>query len=165
MRPRAKELAAAQITRDYQLVLAKLAADAEANEKRWVQQKADIARQAEKSAANRDLARLDGEQILATQQAELELRIQTLTAEADSLVKRAEAISPDLVAALQAFGNQMVASEAAKAMAPLAILGGSSVADVLKQLLSGTQMGKAMAAGLEGRLPTGETRNGSSSRA
>lgn len=77
----------------------------------------------------------------------LEQRLLSLRAEVDAMVKKAEAISPDFIAALQAFGDKALAERMAESMAPLAILGGRSVADVLNNLLRGTK--------LEGLMMTG----------
>lgn len=160
-----KELETDKLTRDYTLLLAKITAESETAEARWEIAEAELNRAAARSAAARTQITLDSAQTLSVQRSELELRLQSLAAEAESLVKRAAAISPDLVAALQVFGSQVVATEAAKAMAPLAILGGNSVADVLKNVLGNTQMGKALASGLEGRsLPTDTRPNGGAPR-
>lgn len=83
----------------------------------------------------------------ASSQVELELeqqrqaqRLEALAAEVQAVVHKAEAVSPDLIAALQAFGDKALAERMAETMAPLAILGGNSVADVLNNLLKGTQL-------------------------
>ncbi len=66
------------------------------------------------------------------------LEIQLLEAEKNAIIEKAKAISPDLIAALQAFGDKALAEKMAESMAPLAILGGQSVADILQKLLKGT---------------------------
>ncbi len=77
---------------------------------------------------------------LETAQAKLKQRIQEIQAEVQAMVDKAEAVSPDLIAALQAFGDKALAEKMAETMAPLAILGGSSVADVFSNLLQGTNL-------------------------
>ena len=52
----------------------------------------------------------------------------------------------DLVAALQAFGDRALAAKMAESMAPLAILGGESVASVLSRLLQGTSLARLLPA-------------------
>ncbi len=74
------------------------------------------------------------------EEALLALRLQEVQAEVDAVVSKANAISPDLIAALQAFGDKELAQKMADSMAPLAILGGKSVADVFSQLLKGTKL-------------------------
>lgn len=67
-----------------------------------------------------------------------------------------EAVSGDLIAALQAFGDKHLIEKAAQAMAPLAILGGGSVVDVLKQLIDGTPLQKVLGGLGDGRTRTTE---------
>jgi major vault protein len=77
------------------------------------------------------------------------VRIALLEAEVQAVVERAKAIGPDLIGALQAFGDAALTEKVATAMAPLAILGGTSVAEVINQLLAGTKLenvAKALAA-------------------
>lgn len=70
----------------------------------------------------------------------LDLEISRLKAEVQGVVDRAEAVSPDLIAALQAFGDKNLAEKMAESMAPLAILGGKSIAEVFAQLVKGTAL-------------------------
>lgn len=72
--------------------------------------------------------------------ARLDQRLLLLRAEVEAVVQKAEAIHPDFIAALQAFGDKALAERMAESMAPLAILGGKSVAEVLNQLLRGTRL-------------------------
>lgn len=73
-------------------------------------------------------------------QARLDQRLERLRAEVDAVVRKAEAVSPDLIAALQAFGDRAMVERVSESMAPLAILGGTSVAEVLATLLRGTPL-------------------------
>jgi major vault protein len=77
-----------------------------------------------------------------------ELKITMIQAEIKAVVDKAGAITPELIAALQAFGDNALVMKAAEAMAPLAILGGNSVGDVLSKLLSGTKLGTVAVAAL-----------------
>lgn len=90
------------------------------------------------NTAELDRQRAQEEQLLAAQQGKLEQRLRLLKAEVEATVSKAEAVSPDLVAALQSFSDKALAEKMADSMAPLAILGGRSVADVFGQLLKGT---------------------------
>ncbi|HSO00037.1 MAG TPA: hypothetical protein VLS89_17205 [Candidatus Nanopelagicales bacterium] len=74
----------------------------------------------------------------------LDQRVRELDAEVRAVAGKASAVSPDLVAALQAFSDRALAERVAESMAPLAILGGESVADVLGRLLSGTALGEVI---------------------
>jgi major vault protein len=78
------------------------------------------------------------EQQLAIAQKQLEQRLAELKAEVQAVVEKAHAISPNLIATLQAFADKELAKKVAQTMSPLAILGGKSVADVFAQLLHGT---------------------------
>lgn len=76
---------------------------------------------------------------------QLEARIEELRAQVEATVARAGAVSPDLVAALQAFSDRALTERVAQSMAPLAILGGESVAEVLSRLLQGTPLARLIA--------------------
>ena len=56
------------------------------------------------------------------------------------MVSKAEAVSPQLVAALRDFSDKALAGKMAESMAPLSILGGKSVAEVFGNLLRGTAL-------------------------
>ena len=71
-----------------------------------------------------------------------ELRLKELAAEVNAVVEKAGAVSPELIAALQAFSDRALAEKMAESMAPLAILGGKSVAEVFSNLLKGTPVAK-----------------------
>jgi major vault protein len=75
----------------------------------------------------------------------LERDLTRLAAEVRATVERAGAVSPDLVAALQSFSDRALAERMAESMAPLAILGGESVSEVLGRLLQGTPAARALA--------------------
>lgn len=72
-----------------------------------------------------------------------------LQAEVQAVVDKAKAVSPDLIAALSAFGERAMVETVAKSMAPLSIIGGNSVVDVLKQLLQGTTLEKQLESALK----------------
>ena len=69
-----------------------------------------------------------------------ELRLKELEAEVEAVVNKSKAISPQLIAALQSIGDKHLIETLCKEMSPLAMLGGTSVADVLNNLLKGTNM-------------------------
>lgn len=70
----------------------------------------------------------------------LEQRLTELQADVESVVNKAKAVSPDLIAALQAFGDRALAEKMAESMAPLSILGGESIVDVFSKLVKGTKL-------------------------
>ena len=94
-------------------------------------------------ALTRQKAKLD--QDIAVAQQRMAQRLEELRAEVEAVVNKAGAVSPQLVAALQAFSDRALAERMAESMAPLAILGGKSVAEVLAQLLKGTILEKVLA--------------------
>lgn len=74
----------------------------------------------------------------------LDQRLRELDAEVRAVSGKASAVSPELIAALSSFSDRALAEKMAESMAPLAILGGESVADVLGRLLSGTALGDVL---------------------
>jgi major vault protein len=103
-------------------------------------------------AAELARARAAAEQEQGLARTQLDQRLRWSEAEVKAVVEKAQAVSPDLVAALQAFSDRALAERMAESMAPLAILGGESVAAVLARLLEGTPLAKA--------LPTGAPKKG-----
>jgi major vault protein len=79
----------------------------------------------------------------------MEQRLRELQAQVDAVVSKAEAISPDLIAALQAFGDKALAEKMAETMAPLSIIGGKSIVEVFANLLQGTQLEKVLRLNVE----------------
>lgn len=145
-----------RIARDLELATKRLQAEAV---KAAEQLKATEAQQGVTSAiSSAELERVKQarEQELAFMKTELDQRIAELEAEAKTLSTKAGAVTPQMVAALQAFGNQFIAVEAAKAMSPLAILGGESVSDVLGKLLKGTALEGVLKNGKGHALPAGD---------
>jgi major vault protein len=133
-----------KIERDLSLAIARFEAEAsKAEEKR----KGDIADQKHRdavTASERARVKADRDQAQAFAKTEMDNRLAELKGEVDALVEKAKAVSPQLVSALQSFGDRFIAAEAAKSMAPLAILGGKSVVEILRGLFDGTPFAKAL---------------------
>jgi major vault protein len=108
---------------------------------------------------NAELARQRASKAVELEAAEkdLALRLRAIEADVQAVAEKAKAVSPELVAALQAFGDRALAERMAESMAPLAILGGESVSDVLARLLKGTKLAKVLSESTENgaaaRLP------------
>jgi major vault protein len=85
---------------------------------------------------------------IALDQKAQEVKLKALTAEVAAIVEKAKAVSPDLIAALSSFGERAMIEKVSESMAPLAILGGGSVVDILKKLLEGTALAKQLEAPL-----------------
>jgi major vault protein len=127
-----------EVEKSLDLTLAKIISEVQTQEKRL---EAELNKQAKLTDINsaellRDKARQDQE--LDVARLEMEQRIQELGAEVQAVVDKAKAVSPELIAALQAFGDKHLAEKMAESMSPLAILGGKSIAEVFAQLLKGT---------------------------
>jgi len=91
----------------------------------------------------RTRATSEQEQDVAVQK--MKLVIEKLNAEVSAVTSKAQAVSPDLIAALQAFGDKALAEKMAESMAPLSIIGGKSIAEVFGNLLKGTVLEKVLA--------------------
>lgn len=143
-------LALAELERGANLELARIEAKASATRR-----DCDLELERQESlnaltASTLQRARLAGEQELELAHQRQQQEIEKLRAEVAGVVEKAQAVSPDLVAALQAFGDRHLAEKMASSMAPLAILGGESVADVLARLLKNTPLEQVVRA-----LPSG----------
>ncbi len=137
----------AEAAKRLQLKLAQIAADADAEQRRL---DAQLAQQQGLDTVNAaELARQDAKFTLELSVAERRLRqrIDELKAEVEAVIGKAQAISPQLIAALQAFSDKALAERVAESMSPLAILGGKSVAEVFAQLVKGTILERALAPG------------------
>lgn len=140
------ELAQAKAEREFALKLAQLAADAKAAEERRKLASEEDEHKSLLHASDLERMKARNEVEAADAKQKLELRLGELAAEAEAHAKRFGAVSPQFIAALEAFGQSMLTIEAGKAMAPLAILGGESVADVLHRLFKGTKLEPAIEA-------------------
>lgn len=103
-------------------------------------QQAQLARSKAVEEQKLALAKAAEEQRLILAKTEMLQELEQMKAEVDAVVSKAGAISPDLIAALQAFGDAALMEKMADTMAPLAILGGKSVAEVVSQLFAGTPL-------------------------
>lgn len=93
-------------------------------------------------------AKIDSQKLESMKQTQ-ELEVKKLEAQVQALVEKAKAVSPDLIAALNSFGERAMVEKVAQSMAPLSILGGDSVIDVLKKLLEGTTLANQLAPALQ----------------
>ncbi|MCP4134974.1 MAG: hypothetical protein GY754_28630 [bacterium] len=133
-----------EVQKRLELNLAGIKSEIEAEKKKltakWTEQ--ELLEKISGSELLRQKARSDFE--LSVSQQQIVQRIEELKAEVEAVVNKAQAISPQLIAALQAFSDRSLAESMAESMAPLAILGGKSVADVFSQLLKGTVLEKVI---------------------
>jgi major vault protein len=73
-------------------------------------------------------------------QRQLDMTLKELEAGTDAWTAKAKAIQPELIAALQSIGDKHLLERMADSMAPMAILGGKSIQEVLKGLVRGTKL-------------------------
>ena len=85
-------------------------------------------------------SRAEEEQTIAFEEKRQQARLAEISAEVAAVVEKAKAISPELIAALNAFGERALIEKVSEAMSPLAILGGTSVTDVVKKLFEGSRL-------------------------
>jgi major vault protein len=114
-------------------------------------QAANAQNEVEATKARGDIAALELQRTVTKRETEIaldkkaqETRLAMLQAEVQAVVDKAKAVSPDLVAALSAFGERAMVEKVAQSMAPLSIIGGDSVIDVLRKLLEGTNLAKQL---------------------
>jgi len=134
-----------KVQKQLNLDLAKLGSLAEAQQSRLTAQLAEQEALDKINTAGLARQKAVSDLEVSISQAKLNQQLEQLKAEVASVVQKAHAVSPELVAALQAFGDKALAEKMAESMAPLAILGGNSVAEVFSQLLQGTILENVLA--------------------
>lgn len=116
------------------------------NERSAAEARAEIAKaQHERHIAERhdDIVLSEKEQVV---------RLTELAAQVEATVKKGAAFTPDLIAALQAFGDKALIERLAESMGPIALITGGkkSVVDIIAELLKGSDVSKhLLAAGAE----------------
>ena len=71
---------------------------------------------------------------------EIENELIRIQGEAEAFIKKVGAVDENLTVALQAFADKALIGKLAESMAPLAILGGGSVVDIVRGFLDGTPL-------------------------
>ena len=143
-----------EVQKRLQLNLAKLEAEAQARQRELESKLGQQTSLDQINSAELGRERAKYELELEVAQRELAQRLETLRAEVQAVVDKAGAVSPQLVAALQAFSDKALAEKMAHSMAPLAILGGDSIAEVFSKLLRGTVLEGVLAAQSNGSGPS-----------
>ena len=70
----------------------------------------------------------------------LEMKLSHIKAEVEAVVEKGKAVSPQLIAALEALGDKQLAAALSENMSIWGHLGGKSVVDVFQNLFAGTQL-------------------------
>lgn len=138
------KLAVNRVEQELAVTVAKVEAEVVSAEKRLNAKRKEQVALGEINEAELSRKKAIGDLDLAVEKAQLDQRLEQLKAEVDAVVEKAKAISPQFVAALQAFADKELAGKMAESMSPLAILGGASIADVLSKLLKGTSLEKVL---------------------
>lgn len=79
---------------------------------------------------------------LATQKVELELK--RIIGESEQIAKRAQSVSPDLIAALTTFSDQSMIEKVSSALGPMAAFSGVSVIDLVSKLFQDTPFAQTL---------------------
>lgn len=88
-----------------------------------------------------ELRRLEHEATAAALEREAAIDRQALEAKVAAFERQMSALAPELVATLRALGHEHLTAELSKNVAPLAILGGDSVTDVVARVLGALPIG------------------------
>jgi major vault protein len=145
------EEATRKLERDLVCIDAEAKSEAERHTKSLEQEKA----KAEVAQVQLDVRTKSRQTEISLDKEAQNVKLEMVRAEVQAVVDKAKAVDPSLVAALNSFGEKAMVEKVAEAMAPLAMIKGSGVMDVLGELLKGTKLGDHL-------LPT---KNGSSSTA
>lgn len=94
-----------------------------------------------KARTEADALELSSQAKAAAAAREAQVERQALEAKTQAFAAQMAALSPELISTLKALGNQHLAAKLTDNLAPLAILGGESVADVAQRLLSHLPLG------------------------
>lgn len=94
-----------------------------------------------KARTEADALELSSQAKAAAAAREAQVERQALEAKTQAFAAQMAALSPELISTLKALGNQHLAARLTDNLAPLAILGGESVADVAQRLLSHLPLG------------------------
>lgn len=159
------QLSQETIKRSLEHDLTKTQAEAKAAEEDHIAKMADA--KAESEMVSVQIAR-DKEQAAAdhaVKEQDQSLVLAKLTAEVEAVVNKAKAITPDLIAALTAFGDKALIEKLSVSMSPMALLGGTSVTEVIKDLLAGTKLANVLATPPQNGANGGAAKAGSSATA
>jgi hypothetical protein len=98
---------------------------------------------------------ISSQALIQAKRAQSELNASEINARAEAFCKQMESLQPELIATLQSLGNKQLAGELTKNLAPLAILGGDSVAEVAGRLLESLPLGGSGGSGMRALLQNG----------
>jgi len=134
----ASELRLASINRESELALRDIEVSQEAADRKLQNKLAQQKMLDDIQKAEIDRLQADADLKHRISEASMKLRVDELRAQAQAEIDRITAVTPDLMAAMQTLGHSEMVSALTHNLSPLAILGGTSVADVARNLLTGT---------------------------
>jgi major vault protein len=132
-----------------ELQLARLEAERLSSEKQQQNELATQERLQALQAIKVEMLKARQSTLLDLNERELSQEMSMIEAQTQAVVQKAQAVTPELVAALQAFGDKALAEKLAQSMAPLSILGGKSIVEVFAQLVKGTELSKYLSQNTE----------------
>lgn len=158
------QLQIANTERTLLVSLAQITADAKSQSERIAAEKAAAEARGEITALELEQRKAESDQELALETSRQQLKLKEIEAQVAAVVEKSKAISPDLVAALSAFGERAMVEKVAEAMAPLGILSGGkkSVVEILQELLKGTVLANQLGTVLKDAPANGATTRGRS---
>lgn len=129
-----------------ELDLAVIAANAKIEADKLAKQLENEKASSEVAAIGRERLNLDAEARAAAEKFAQQAKLDLMKAEVESLVARAGAISGDIVQALQGFSDKALVEKITEAIAPMSLLGGGSVTEILTNVFKGTTLAKHLSA-------------------
>lgn len=129
-------------TKQLELDIMVIQANAKVEAERLARSIENESRMSEAAGIVRQRSQLDAETRAVEDGLAQRARIDLMEAEVKSLVARAAAISGDVVQALQGFSDRALVEKITEAIAPMSLLGGGSVSDILAKVFQGTSLAK-----------------------
>jgi major vault protein len=133
-----EEVRAKQLELDLMVIEANAKVEADKLAKQLENERAS----SEVAAVGRERLSLDAEAKATAEKFAQQAKLDLMKAEVESLVARAGAISGDVVQALQGFSDKALVEKITEAIAPMSLLGGGSVAEIMAKIFSGTSLAK-----------------------
>lgn len=143
-----------QVAAEFDLTLARIANGIREAEQRLKSQEAVEAINDLSAGAARARQKAEADQELAIEDAKQKQSIEMIKAEVDALVKKFTAFQGPLGEILMALSNAQTLEKLAAASAPMTILGGTNITEVIGKALSGTAYGKVFETLMEKVMPT-----------
>lgn len=135
-------LTSATIKRDLGLALERFESDMAQTVKRHAMALADENAAAEQQEVENERARAT--RVMESEMARLDaqVRMLELQAEVQAVVEKAKAISPQLVEALNTFGERAMVERITTAIGPMSLFGGGTVPEIVTKVFAGTPLAK-----------------------